>query len=131
MTPEFLERTRDLAHTSLLSRPLKDEVAVFPAEWMERDEGRLRCPARPAFFAGQTKDEVERNEVESYEQWLRETRAITEGWVGTQGIKEEEEDESEVDATGTSVMSTLRSPTWFETNLEVWRQLWVNWFDPC
>lgn len=129
MTPEFLERTRDLAHTSLLGRPLENEVAIFPAEWMERDERRLGCPARPAFIAGQTKDEVERNEVESYDQWLRETRAITEGWVGSQGIKEEEDDESQVDAPGTSATPTLRSPTWFETNLEVWRQLLVNGCD--
>jgi len=115
LTPEYVERSRFLAHTLPLIRPIPDEAAVFKLDWMERDRGRLSCPVRPGFEMSQAKQEVERREQETYGLWLKETTAIVEKWV--EGGEEEVQHES--------AETSLRSPTWFETNLEVWRQLYV------
>jgi hypothetical protein len=101
---------------------------------MERDEGRLTCPTRPKFRYGQTKKEVERNEEGMFARWVAGTRGFVEEWVeGGEEEKREEGEEEEVDPAGVEEMEDegdgekvwerLRSPTWFETNLEVWRQL--------
>ena len=115
LTPEYVERSRYLAHTLPLIRPIPDEAAVFKLDLMERDGGRLNCPVRPGFERGQVKEEVERREEETYGLWLKESTAIVEEWVE----RDEEEGQHE------SAETSLRSPTWFETNLEVWRQLCV------
>lgn len=115
LTPEYVERSRYVAHTLPLIRPISDEAAVFKLDWMERDGGRLSCPVRPGFEMGQAKEEVERREQETYGLWLKETTAIVEEWV-ERGEKEGQDEGAEV---------SLLSPTWFETNLEVWRQLCV------
>jgi hypothetical protein len=113
LTPEYVERSRDLAHTVPLVRPIPDEAAVFKLDWMNRDGGRLTCPVRPGFERGQTKEQVEKREEEMFDLWLQETTAIVEDWV----------DGSEEEGSSKSAETELRSPTWFETNLEVWRQL--------
>lgn len=134
LTPAYLERTRDLSHSIPLPRPLQTSHAIFPVEWMERDEGRLTCPTRPKFRYGQTKKEVERNEEGMFARWVAGTRGFVEEWVeGGEDEKREEGEEAEVDPAGVEevedegdgekVWERLRSPTWFETNLEVWRQL--------
>lgn len=89
---------------------------------MERDEGQLTCPSRPAFNVGQTKEEVESNEEERYAEWMRDTRGFVEAWVEDWVESEDSADESDGDE-GEAPLRELRSPTWFETNLEVWRQL--------
>jgi hypothetical protein len=95
---------------------------------MERDGGRLTCPSRPKFRVGAGKKEVERNEEGWFRQWLAGTEAVVEEWVeggegdteegneGEEGIGGREEDREEG-------VTWPRSPSWFETNLEVWRQL--------
>ncbi len=75
---------------------------------MERDEGKLSCPSRQKFKFGQTKKEVEKNEEGWFKKWLRSTQEVIESWVTG-----EEEEEG----------VWPRSTSWFETNLEVWRQL--------
>lgn len=139
----YLDRTRDLAHTVPLPRPLQVSDAIFPVEWMERDQGRLTCPGRPKFRFGQTKKEVERNEEGMFAKWVGGTRSFVEDWVdgrgehevkneiredvqgedGEEQIGEEGEEEEEEEGNGEKAWEQLRSPTWFETNLEVWRQL--------
>jgi hypothetical protein len=133
LTPAYLDRTRDLAHTVSLPRPLQVGNAIFPVEWMERDEGRLTCPSRPKFRYGQTKKEVERNEEGMFARWVSGTRSFVEVWVEDRSQEEEgqieeemadrEEAEEEEEGDGEKAWGQLRSPTWFETNLEVWRQL--------
>lgn len=107
LTPEYLEKTRNLAHAVTLPRPLAASSAVFPVETMLRDGGALSCPGRPKFKYGQTKKEVERNEEGMFKKWLSAQEAVVKGWVEDEGEDEE----------------WPRSPSWFETNLEVWRQL--------
>ncbi|TXT10992.1 hypothetical protein VHUM_01743 [Vanrija humicola] len=109
LPPHYLERTRDLAFSTPLERPLPGTAAVFPVDVVTRSPptGKLVIPARPKFRYGQTKKEVEKNEEGVYKKWLSGTRATLDEWV----LGEEEN--------GWPV-----SPSWFETNLEVWRQLW-------
>ncbi len=108
LPPGFLERTRDLAYAEALPRPLPPSSALFPLDLLTRPNA-LAVPARPKFRFGQTKKEVERNEEGVFKKWLAATRGEVTDWM-----EESLEDEE----------GWPRSPSWFETNLEVWRQLW-------
>jgi hypothetical protein len=75
-----------------------------------------------------TKKEVEKNEEGYYARWLDETEGVVRAWV--EGEEETEQDGAEQEVDGDEIAAfkvggglTRRSPTWFETNLEVWRQL--------
>lgn len=106
LPPRFLERTRDLAFADPLPRPLPPTSAQLPIKLVERKEGaKLSVPSRPKFRYDQTKKEVEKNEEGVFRKWLEGTREVVDAWVAG------EED------------GWPRSPSWFETNLEVWRQL--------
>lgn len=100
---DYVTRTRDAAWNDTVTRPLPDYVAVFPqAELVDHPAARSLCvPTRPPFFEGQSKGDVEANERLVFQEWLDRTRATMEAWV---------DDGS-------------HSPSSFETNLEVWRQL--------
>ncbi|WWC65102.1 uncharacterized protein I303_107716 [Kwoniella dejecticola CBS 10117] len=110
LSSDYLDKTRDLSFEYILERPLSPESAIFPLEILtERDvEGRLTCPSRPKFKVGQSKKEVERNEEGHFKKWLAHTNEVMRDYVDSA-----EDDEY-----------WPRGPTWFETNLEVWRQLW-------
>ena len=122
LTPEYLALTRNLAHSTVLERPLPGSSAVFPAETLLRDGGRLSVPSRPKFKYGQTKREVERNEEGLFKKWLASQREIVRSYV--EGVQEggaEEENPREEEQPKEAEWP--RSSSWFETNLEVWRQL--------
>ncbi|WWC72532.1 uncharacterized protein I206_106494 [Kwoniella pini CBS 10737] len=110
LSSDYLDKTRNLSFEYILERPLSFESSIFPLEILtERDiEGKLECPIRPKFKIGQTKKEVERNEEGYFKKWLINTNEIMREYIDSQ-----EEDEI-----------WPRGPTWYETNLEVWRQLW-------
>lgn len=98
---------------------------------------RLTCPARPKFRYDMSKKEVEKNEEGYYARWLSDTERIVRVWVEGGDVVPENGDEGKVDEEGNEDGDgegrrssfkvggglTRRSPTWFETNLEVWRQL--------
>nr|KIR86570.1 GTPase [Cryptococcus tetragattii IND107] len=117
LSADYVARTRNLAYALPLERPLPPESAVFPLEILEdRDpERRLICPSRPKFRYGQTKTEVEKNEEGVFKKWLKNIEEVVHEWVDA--------DEEQVYA-GESIHQVPRGPTWFETNLEVWRQFW-------
>jgi hypothetical protein len=125
VSPEYLERTRDLAHSDGLVRPIPHEYALFPVELLERDMGkRLTCPSRPKFRYDMTKKEVEKNEEGWFNKWMKSTEEIMDDWID--GVQEEEDQGIILDEKGDEVEkkpSWPRSVSWFETNLEVWRQL--------
>jgi hypothetical protein len=111
---DYVERTRVAAWDDELERPLLDLATVFPLELVDNPAGKdLTVPSRPAFHAGQSKREVEDAEEEEFRKWRYATREIVDSW--TNGTEENEND--------TSSASTLRSPSRFEINIEVWRQL--------
>ncbi|WRT70647.1 uncharacterized protein IL334_007645 [Kwoniella shivajii] len=124
LSSDYLSRTRDLAYTIKLQRPLSDESASFPLELlMNRDEEcRLSCPSRPKFKYGQTKKEVERNEEGLFKKWLKTTEDIIQSWIDDE--QQSKGDESDKSSEQDQIDEIPRGPTWFETNLEVWRQLW-------
>lgn len=107
LPPGFLERTRDLAFAEALPRPLPPASALFPLDLVTRPAPGLAVPSRPRFRYGQTKKEVEKNEEGVFRKWLAQTRGVVQDWM-------EDDDER----------GWPRSPSWFEANLEVWRQLW-------
>ncbi|WVR08573.1 hypothetical protein IAU60_005628 [Kwoniella sp. DSM 27419] len=117
LSPTYLARTRDRAFAKLLPRPLPEDHSVFPLDLLtERDtEGKLTCPSRPKFKYGQTKKEVERNEEGHFKKWLTSIENVMQAWVDEGDAEVEGQDEDD---------RPPRGPTWFETNLEVWRQLW-------
>jgi len=93
-------------------------------ELLERDkEKRLTCPSRPKFRYDMTKKEVEKNEEGWFKKWMKSTDEIMDEWIDGEPVEEpvvingEGQDELEKKA------SWPRSVSWFETNLEVWRQL--------
>lgn len=76
-----------------------------------------------------SKTEVEKNEEGIFKKWRNETDTLLEAWLKNAEKKtnregkdplEEQEDEIPKDVT-----KTPRSPTYFEHNIEVWRQLYV------
>ncbi|CAK9781736.1 P-loop containing nucleoside triphosphate hydrolase protein [Cutaneotrichosporon oleaginosum] len=110
---DYVVRTRDAAWNDEIPRPIPDSVASFPLELVDNPAAAgLSIPSRPAFTPGQTKREVEQNEEAVFQSWLENARETVEAWVDNDGLDASED------------FLPLRSPSSFETNLEVWRQLW-------
>lgn len=123
LPPDYATTTRNLAYSSVLPRPLPSSSVLFPVDIMLRDEGKMRCPVRPRFKPGSTKKEVERNEEGIFKKWMRETEEVVHSWVdggSASSSLEKGKEKAEVDE---EESQWPRSPAWFETNLEVWRQL--------
>lgn len=106
---QYVKKARVEALSAPLRRPLQDDSAVFsPLLVTDPNAADLCLPARPPFEPGQTKSQVEQNEENKFSTWLAETERTIATWV-----------KGEMD--GNSAWT--HSPTWYETNLEVWRQL--------
>lgn len=74
-----------------------------------------------------TKIEVEKNEEGLFKKWIDQTDQIVKQWQkGPEEEKKEGEDETKEEPAPSNVMP--RSPTYYERNLEVWRQLCVPKF---
>ncbi|CAA7265899.1 unnamed protein product [Cyclocybe aegerita] len=114
LPPGFLEETKVLASNLALPRPIADEKTVF--HWADRDDDPnlevLSCPKRPKWRFDMSKIEVERNEEGVFTKWLAQTDQAIEKWQNQQ-----------VPNTPDQVCMP-RSTSYFERNLEVWRQLW-------
>lgn len=110
---KFLEESKILASNLLLLRPLSDEKAVFHLFDQKGEDAPdiLTCPKRPKWRYDQSKLEVECNEEGLFKKWITQTDSAIERWQNS-------------DAPKTSPMPT--STSYFERNLEVWRQLYVN-----
>lgn len=108
----FLDLSQLLASTVPLPRPLPSD-ALYPSSslWDANDD--IGCPRRPKWRFDSTKAHVEDNEKRQYEQWLEEAKGKINTWRGAELESSEERIES----------GEVKSPSYFETNLEVWRQL--------
>ncbi|KAM6498736.1 GTPase [Amanita muscaria] len=114
LPPKFLEETKSIASTVSLLRPVQNATAVYDVQ-TEIDEGNLApllCPRRPKWRFDMSKKEVEHNEEGLFKKWLDQTDEQLKVWQ-----------ESDTIGDGT-LRASLRSPSYFERNLEVWRQLW-------
>lgn len=87
----------------------------------------MACPRRPKWRFDMTKVEVEKNEEGLFKKWIDSTDKIVEEWQkGPQKKEEEEGEEDPKDEPAPELSNEMpRSPTYFERNLEVWRQLYV------
>ena len=114
LPPKYLEETKMLASTLPLSRPIPIEKAIFKSFYIGTDLN-LICPKRPKWRFDMSKVEVERNEEGVFEKWLAQTDQLLEEW----------QNRHEQNPADTTATAQLRSPSYFERNLEVWRQLYV------
>ncbi|SJL06173.1 uncharacterized protein ARMOST_09509 [Armillaria ostoyae] len=126
LPPEFLEQAKSLAASLVLPRPIPTRSAIlslqeycFPAPL-----DTLTCPKRPKWRYEMSKEEVERNEEGLFKTWLRKTDAIVERWQKSTENSKEKEDSDEEPEIRSPPTSMPRSTTYFERNIEVWRQLW-------
>ena len=118
LPPKYLEETALLASTLPLFRPIPIEKATFKSFHIEVDlqTAVLSCPKRPKWKFEMSKLEVERNEEGVFKKWLAQTDQLLEEWQNG-----EEQNPGDI----TTAAAQLRSPSYFERNLEVWRQLYV------
>ncbi|RDB29562.1 Guanine nucleotide-binding protein-like 1 [Hypsizygus marmoreus] len=124
LPPQFLEQTKLLASTLPLHRPISNDVAVLPdTAWTNPASRELSCPRRPKWNFDMTKKQVERNEEGVFEKWLERTDQLVQIW---QHLTKEEEIDTQPDENpgAEQPVAMPPSPTYFERNLEVWRQLW-------
>ena len=129
--PEFLEKSKLLASTKPLPRPLSAEAAVLNGSevGLHADvAGLLTCPKRPKWRFDMAKKEVEKNEEGMFKKWMTEVDGVVEAW--RTGEPEDRLPKVPLGAPHTKdiksdVMADVpSSPTYYERNLEVWRQLW-------
>ncbi|TFK36971.1 hypothetical protein BDQ12DRAFT_608750 [Crucibulum laeve] len=124
LPPHFLEKTKSLASLLPLPRPLSNEAAIYvdaAAQYAEAENVILTCPRRPKWRFDMTKTEVERNEEGVYKKWLAETDELIEKWQNHASPEPNTDTESSKPPTNPEMPA---SPSYFERNLEVWRQLW-------
>lgn len=102
---DLLQHHRRVSATTILERPIPDELGVLNVEELQPKglEG-LTCPKRPKWSYNSTKAMVEKNEEGLFTQWLNETDAILSKYAQS--------------------LPTTPAPSFFERNLNVWRQLW-------
>jgi len=105
-SPEYLDKTKSLASNTPLIRPIPSGTAIHPEH--VTDQEPLTCIRRPKWHFEMSKKEVESNEAGLFRKWIKQTDKLMEQWQSR--------------SNQTSIPS---SPTYFERNLEVWRQLYV------
>ncbi|GAA5953335.1 hypothetical protein JCM3765_005008 [Sporobolomyces pararoseus] len=116
---EVQEINRNKAATEILERPIQEEMGVLRVEELQPAGGEeLICPKRPKWSYNSTKKEVEKNEEGMFRKWLTETDEALAKLSSSQ--RELDQD----DAYGDLPTSMNSSPTFYERNLNVWRQLW-------
>jgi hypothetical protein len=126
LPPKFLEKTKFLASTLPLSRPILTQAAVFVTP-INLENITLSCPRRPKWRFDMSKKEVEHNEEGVFKKWLEETDDVIHKWLNHQETNVvASEDLFAQDRSIPESSSMPRSPTFFERNLEVWRQLYVS-----
>lgn len=111
-SPSFLDLSKRLAASVPLPRPIPAD-ALHPSSeiWDVPDD--LGCPRRPKWRFDMAKKEVEVNEERQFDTWLKTAKGKVEKWRGL-----------ELESTEERIVSgEVKSPSYFELNLEVWRQL--------
>jgi hypothetical protein len=115
----FLEETKSLASTVPLIRPIPPENAIYVDTAEDAADITLSCPRRPKWRFDMTKKELERNEEGVFRIWLEEMDNALGKWQDRK-LKVREKQAKDIDS-----RTKPPSPTFFERNLEVWRQLYV------
>lgn len=134
---QYIARSKTTALTDPLPRPISVDAPYFPLELLEPAQAMkeaLSIPRRPKWKYEQTKKEVEANEAGLFKKWLAAADDAVERWrtVAPKGDDDAAESEGatpappepDADAASSSSIQWPRSTTYFERNLEVYRQLW-------
>ncbi|EGO31038.1 hypothetical protein SERLADRAFT_432699 [Serpula lacrymans var. lacrymans S7.9] len=135
LDPHFLEQTKDLAASLPLIRPIAVDACLLRSGSGDEEEDKanslLAVPKRPKWRFDMTKKEVECNEEGWFKKWISETDDAVQQWCvrSSPKVKDVEEGpDTESDKDDMSLpeepSSMPRAPTYFERNIEVWRQLW-------
>jgi hypothetical protein len=112
LPPRFLEETKAIASKIPLARPISPQKAIFYDSGHDGDPNLqpMSCPKRPKWRFDMSKLEVERNEEGLFKKWIAQT--------------DEALEKRQSKADPPEPANTMpRSPSYFERNLEVWRQL--------
>jgi len=129
LPPHFLEETKNLASILALPRPIAPLVAALGnlatstgqfTNLNDVKHEQLTCPRRPKWRYDMTKKEVEKNEEAIFDKWLAQTDSLVADWL-QHGVGKD--DDREREETRSQQVEMPRSPTYFERNIEVWRQL--------
>lgn len=124
LPPRFLEETKAIASTVPLTRPIPYDVALchdFSADGLTTGQDALLCPKRPKWRFDMSKIEVEHNEEGVFKKWLAHADQLVEKWQANREPESPNPDETESRYEAAPLAPP--SPTYFERNLEVWRQL--------
>lgn len=116
LSPSFLALSKQLASTVPLPRPIPDD-AIHLAESISNAQNALTCPKRPKWRYDMEKKEVEKNEDVIFKKWEKEVAEKVELWRNA---------DQEANQEGSEGQAIPKSPTYYERNLEVWRQLYVR-----
>ncbi|KAI0045203.1 P-loop containing nucleoside triphosphate hydrolase protein [Auriscalpium vulgare] len=131
LSPSLLDRSKELAANVPLPRPISPSSAIWRTESGRIDgekeadmRSQMSCLRRPKWRYEMTKNEVEKNEEGVFAKWLTKMDDQVDEWVKL--AEEQAQARAGVDEDGKPKQSTEMpmSPTIFERNLEVWRQLW-------
>lgn len=126
LSPTFLEESKRIAGNVPLQRPLPPEAAILSnVDTGKFNPDALTCLNRPKWRYEQSKLEVERNEEGMFKKWLAQNDQVVQDWQDQLDDRRRpvvEEDPEKPPAPLPDAMPA--SPTIFERNLEVWRQLW-------
>lgn len=121
LSKEYVEAGNKRAFNATLPRPLRQDAAIYNSPVQQEGDQAVHrqvrkldeslwCPVRPKWRHTMTKNELDRNEEMQFSRWLEGMDAIHEEYMMLPvGV------EDGVD---------IRSPSFFERNLSVWRQLW-------
>ena len=124
----FLEDTKLLASSLILPRPIKSQALLLSADLIgEKDvpmNKLLTCPKRPKWRFDMSKKEVETNEDGLHNKWISQMDEFISDWQKGPEVPKSITEQTEENKPE-ELKKMPRSPTYFERNLEVWRQLYV------
>ncbi|KAH8826833.1 P-loop containing nucleoside triphosphate hydrolase protein [Flagelloscypha sp. PMI_526] len=120
---EYLRYTREVTSNLPLTRPVTtDKVFLDEQEFLVGSSSELKkltLPQRPPWTYETTKEELERTEEMSYAKWIAATDALITSSASTR-LEEDNRNDQETHPEFPRPLNI----TYFERNLEVWRQLW-------
>lgn len=120
---ELLHHHRVVCATEPLVRPIPESSGVLRVSEFQPDELEgLSCPKRPKWSYNSTKKEVEKNEEGVFAKWLKSTDDLL-GSFSRCALSCDAVERTLILHEFSSLASTP-APTFFERNLNVWRQLW-------
>lgn len=130
LPPAFLQKTKVLASTLPLARPIPPKLAILPdVDKHLSAADPLACPRRPKWRYDMSKKEVDANEEGLFKKWLYQTDTTVNAWCNPSTTHDDPQSSSAPVAedvrkdSGSIADQMPPAPTSFERNLEVWRQL--------